>query len=69
MVTARWVSNGSYIIGDANYGYNLCRVNFTGNVLNELAGNEVNNLTSEIAKLVSDKVKKARQKNEGIVTV
>lgn len=69
MITAQWTSEGSYIIGNSEYGYNLCHVDFTSNIISKLTESEKDDLASEIAKLVSAKTKDAGQKNESIATL
>lgn len=52
MYSERWISDGSYIIGDEEYGYDLCRVNFYKNLQEELSPEQQDILARDIAGVV-----------------
>lgn len=62
--TPKHIIDDNYIIGDHEYGYDLCRVNFYSDLTDILSSDEVENLIQEIASLVDNAILASQTKTD-----
>jgi hypothetical protein len=62
--TAQWMPNNSYIIGDREYGYELCCIKLYENLINLLTDYEIDALIETIVDIVSKAVESAETEQE-----
>lgn len=61
---ARWITHGSYIIGDAEYGFELCRLNLYDNLIDLLTLDEVGGLVQKVTDAVNYAIMQAAKREE-----
>jgi hypothetical protein len=59
MYIARWFSRGHYVIGDEEYGHDLCVLNFKDNLIDKLDSIQEVALANKIEELISSTLKDA----------
>lgn len=52
MITASWISDGRYIIGDREYGYKLCVVDFSYEFAHSLTEHQLQILVNEFKNIL-----------------
>jgi len=62
MYTASWFSKGHYVIGDREYGDDLCILHFTDSLIDRIDSIQENELANKIAELISSTLKNAEGK-------
>ena len=53
---AWWIPDGDYIVGDYEYGYELCRINVCSEMKEKLSSGQIKNLMNKIALLIDSEI-------------
>lgn len=57
--SASWIPDSTYIIGDSEYGYDLCRVEFYRNLREILSSKQQDELADDMVKLIIKAIERA----------
>ena len=60
---ARWIDDGTYIIGNDEYGYDLCRIEFFAELRNRLSPKQRGAIINHIEDIINNGLEKMEMTN------